>query len=158
RELLIDAVLRFDLLGLVVDERAELAFLFAGPAADDQDRHALGKGSRYRIHHVVATRAVGDADDTDASAGARIAVGREAYTGLVRKRYDAQAALPPEAEEQTHDEIARNPEQMRHPDLLEVRHQEIAKTHASFHHRYRSRARASRGDMSGEETIDVAGF
>src|SRR5271157_3297940 len=38
---LIDTMLRFDLAGLMMDERAELALLLARAAREDQKRHAL---------------------------------------------------------------------------------------------------------------------
>ena len=76
-------MLRFDLAGLVMDQRAEFALLFAGTAGENQDRHALGERSRDWIHHVVAAGAVGDAYDSDLAGRARVAVGGEADARLM---------------------------------------------------------------------------
>src|SRR5207253_6452420 len=125
-ELPVDAELRLDLLRLVMDERAELALLFARPAADHQHGHALRERAGDRVHHVVPTRAVGDAHDADPSRGACVAVGREADARLVRERDDLEPARLPEAREQPQYEIARDAEEVRDADLLEVGDPEVA--------------------------------
>src|SRR6266481_1004397 len=88
-ELVVDAELRVDLLGLMMDQLPELALLLARPAAHDEDRHPLRERAGDGIHHVVAAGAVGDADDPDAAGRARVAVGGEADPRLVRERHDA---------------------------------------------------------------------
>ncbi len=133
-DLVVDAELRLDLLRLVMDELPELALLLARPAAHDQDRHPFRERPGDGVHHVVAAGAVGDADDADAARGARVAVGGEADARLVRQGHDLEPARAPELEEQVDHEVARNAEQMRDPDLLEIRDQEVADAHPRPHH------------------------
>ncbi len=83
-DFLIDAMLRFYFAGLMMDQRSEFAFLLAGAAGENQNRHALGERSRNRIHHVVTAGAVGHADHADSSGRARVTVGSESDAGFMR--------------------------------------------------------------------------
>ena len=132
-ELLVDAELRLDLLGLMVDEHAEPALLLARPSADHQHRHALGERAGDRVHHVVASGPVRDADDGEPPGGARVAVGGEADAGLVRERDDPEGAPFAEAQEEPDHQVARDAEEVRHADLLEVGDQEVAEGHRGAH-------------------------
>jgi hypothetical protein len=132
-ELAVDAELRIDVLCLMVDERADLPFLVRRSAADDEDRHALGERAGDRVHHVVAARPVGDADDAEPPGRARVAVGCEADAGLVREGDDLEPARAPEAKKEPHHEIARDAEQMRDADLAEVGDQKVAEVHVRLH-------------------------
>ena len=83
----------------------------------------------------MAAGAVGDADDADPPGRARVAVGGEADAGLVRQRDDLQPARPPEAQEEAHDQVAGNAEEVRDADLLQVGDEEVAERHARLHRR-----------------------
>ena len=128
-ELLVDAVLRLDLLGLMVDEHAEAPLLLARPAADHEHRHALRERARHRVHHVVAARAVRDTDDGETSGGARISVGREPDARLVGQRDDPEGPPAAEAEKETDHEVARDAEEVGHTDFCEVGDEKVADAH-----------------------------
>ena len=131
-DFLVDAMLGFDFARLMVNQRAQLALLFAGAARQDEQRHALGKRARHRIDHVVAARAVGHADDADFAGRARVAVGRETDARLVRKGQDLRPLAPAQGEKQLEREVARNAENVGYADLAQVGDQEIAHRHVPF--------------------------
>ena len=81
----VDALLRFDLARLMMDQRTQLALALARAAGKNQHRHPLREGAGYRVDHVVAAGAVGHAGDADAAGGARVAVGGETDSRLVRQ-------------------------------------------------------------------------
>ena len=141
--LLVDPELRLDRLRLMVDEGPEAALVLTGPAADDQHRHALGERARDGIHHVVTARPVGDAHDPDAAGRARIPVGGEAHSRLVRQRDDLQPPWLPEPREEAQDEVPRDAEQVRDPDLVQIGDEEVAERHGRAHGPARSATVAS---------------
>src|SRR5262249_32447520 len=131
--LLVDAELRLDLLRLMVNQDAELVLLLARPAADDEHRDVLGERPADGIHHVVPTGAVGDAHHAEPPGRARVPVGGEADTRLVREGDDLEAAGPPQPREEAKHEVARNAEEVADADLLEVGDQEVAEAHPRSH-------------------------
>ncbi len=133
-DFLIDAMLRFDLAGLMMDQRPEFAFFLARAAGENQNRHALGERSRDRIYHIVAAGAVGHADYPDTSSRARVAVGSEADPGFMRERDDLQPMAAPERKEQLEREIAGDAENVLDADLAQVGDQEISERHMPLHH------------------------
>src|SRR5262249_49582087 len=132
-ELLVDAELGLDLLGLVMDQGAELPLVLSRSAADDEDGDPLGERAGDRVHHVVAAGAVGDADDADPARGAGAAVGREPHAGLVRQGDDVQPMPPPKPHEQPEDQVARDAEEMGDADPPQVGDQEVAERHRRPH-------------------------
>ncbi len=79
----VDVELGLDLSRLMVDQHAELAFFLSRAAADDENRHALGKRGGDRVDHVVTAGAVGYADGADAAGCARVTIGGKAHAGFV---------------------------------------------------------------------------
>ncbi len=77
-----DTTLRLDVLHLVVNGR-DARFRHTGATRDDQQRNLLRVGARDRIHDVVATRPIRDADHAKSSGAARVAVRRETNRGFV---------------------------------------------------------------------------
>ena len=156
-ELLVDAVLRLDLLGLMVDEHAEAPLLLARPAADHEHRHALRERARHRVHHVVAARAVRDTDDGETSGGARISVGREPDARLVGQRDDPEGPPAAEAEKETDHEVARDAEEVGHTDLCEVGDEKVAERHRGAHRLPRRRTPRRCPTRPGPSAPDVRG-
>src|ERR1700677_3842291 len=103
-------MLRFNLARLMMDQGAELAFFLARAAGEDQERHPFGKGSGNRIDHVMATGAISYADHANVAGCASIAVGGEAYAGLVRQRQDFKIVFASQGKEELQRQISRNAE------------------------------------------------
>jgi len=94
----------------VVDHEPARALARSGGAGDDDDRRALGIGTRDRVHQIESTRPEGDDGDAEAAVVARRGIRGEAHAGLVAQRVVRQdSALLDDLEERQH-EVARNSE------------------------------------------------
>src|SRR5262245_20978595 len=116
----VDVQLGLDLPRLMVDQHAELGFFLSRAAADDENRHPLGKRGGNWVDHVVTAGSVGYADGADSAGRTRVTIGGKAHAGFVRKRNDLERPRATELEKQIDDQISRNAEEVENADLLEI--------------------------------------
>src|SRR5262249_50669945 len=133
RDFLVDAMLRFDFAGLMMDHRIELALFLTRTAGKNQQRHSFRKRARNRINHVVAAGAVGYEDHPDFAGRPRVTVRGEPDSGLVGERENLQSVLSSEDKKQLECQIAGDSEQMAYAELADVSCDELSQPHPPFH-------------------------
>src|SRR5690348_10488577 len=132
-DLVVDASLRFDLAGLVMDERAELALLFPRAAGEDKERHPLGERPGDGIDHVVAAGAVGNAYDADFAGRAGIAVGGEANARFMREGENFEIMFLAQRKEELEGKIAGYAENVTYACFAQIGDQKVANGYVPLH-------------------------